>query len=190
MRLAKALMTLALFRPAAPQTLRFADVTWGDAPATVERKLRAGGFAPGHIDDEGDMPFHGRVAGYEGDGWIYFANGRAVKTLFVVRPTPDQALGTYDRMRATLLREHGPTRHQVALYTPPFAKGDGHDLDAVRAGKLYIATVWRDGPDDRPLQGSDPGIILHVTRDLTVNLAFEGPGWTAETARRRAAGQR
>lgn len=190
MRLARALLTLSLFRPAAPkQTLRFADITWGDAPATVERKLVAGGFTLAGTDN-GDVGFRGRVASYDGDGWIYFARGHAVKALFVVRPAAPQVVGIYERMRAALLRQYGPTRHNLEAYAAPYARGDGHEADALRAGKLTLACAWRDGPDDGPLKGDDPGIILRATPEMSVKLSFEGPAWTAESARRRAAGER
>src|SRR5690242_8059807 len=112
MRLAKALLTFGLLRPTLPpQTFSFAGVRWGDSPTVVETKLRAEGFAiAGH--DGADVAFRGRVAGYDGEGWIYFASGHAVKALFIVSPPPAQVMGTYDRLRSWVTRQYGSTRHQ------------------------------------------------------------------------------
>jgi hypothetical protein len=185
--LANVLSRIGLFRSSSSQTLRFAGIVWGDSASTVERKLAAAGFTLAGVD-AGDVGFRGRVAGYDGDGWIYFAKRAAVKALFVVRPAPEHLVGTYERMRIVLLREYGQTRHQLASYQAPYARGDGREVEALQGGKLALATAWKDGPDTGDLKADDPGIILRVTRDLKVYLSFEGPGWTAEAARRRAAG--
>jgi hypothetical protein len=164
--------------------MEFAAIGWGDDRSTVEEKLRTASFSIAG-EEGGDVAFRGRVAGYDGEGWAYFAKGHAVKVVFIVRPPPNQVLGTYDGLRSWLVRDYGQTRHEVESYQAPYAAGDGRALEALRAGRAIIASAWKDGPESGRLSASDPGVILRVGSDLTVKLAYEGPGWTKEVARRR-----
>jgi hypothetical protein len=185
MGLAQALLTLVLNRtPATTQVMQFAGIVWGDTPAAVDTKLRAGGFTPADKDGE-DIGFRGSFAGYEGTGWVYFAKGKAVKTIFVIRPAAEQVLPTYDRVRSWLTRQYGKTTHQMETYDAPYAKGDGRALEALREGKSFIGTAWREGPDTGPLDASSPGVILRAGKDLAVRLSYEGPGWSDEVKRRQ-----
>jgi hypothetical protein len=133
--------------------------------------------------DQGDIAFHGRIAGHDGTGWVYLARGRAVKATFSIRTDPAQVLGTYDRLRSALVRQYGQTSHGAELFEAPFAQGDGRALEALGAGKGMIATAWRE-------EESDPnvGLVLMIGRDLAVKLSFEGPEWHAEAQRRTRAG--
>jgi hypothetical protein len=190
MRFASMLVALGVLRASsAPQTMRFAGIQWGDTPAAVDAKLRSHGFAPLARDGD-DIGFRGRVAGYDGDGWVYFAGGHAVKTQFIIASTAARVLSTYDDVRRWVARQYGATRHQTEIYQPPYARGDGRTIEALQAGKVFIGSAWKDGPDTGPLEGSDPGIIVRATKELRVTVSFEGPGWTAEARRRIAAGQR
>lgn len=168
--------------------MQFAEIRWGDTPATADAKLRAHGFKPIAHDGE-DIGFHGRIAGHDGDGWIFFAGGHAVKAQFIVQSTPAQVIATYDDMRRWVTKQYGPTKHQLETYDAPYARGDGHEVDALQAGKVFLGTAWKDGDPTGALQGDDPGIIVRATKELRVTVSFEGPAWKAEARRRIAAGQ-
>jgi hypothetical protein len=188
MRFAHALLTLALNRSAEPpQTLQFAGILWGDTPKVVEGKLRSSGFDPAAKDGE-DIGFRGRVAGYDGDGWIYFARGKAVKAIFIIRPEPEQVLGVYDRLRTQLSRQYGKPRTQLEAYRAPYAKGDGRETEALRTGFADIGTVWKEPTDTTPIKATDPGIILRAAKDMTVKLSFESVAWHDEMQRRLKTG--
>jgi hypothetical protein len=184
MGLAQALLTLVLHRAPAVQVMQFAGIVWGDTPAAVDAKLRANGFTPAGKDGE-DIGFRGTFAGYDGEGWVYFAKGRAVKTTFVIRPAPDQVLAIYDRIRSYLARQYGKTPHALESFEAPYERGDGHELEALRAGKAFIGSAWREGPDAGPLVPSEPGVILRAGRDLDVRVSYEGAGWGDEVKRRQ-----
>ena len=179
MSIARMLRTFTLGRGAArANVLHFAGVGWGDPLATVQRKLHEAGHV---VDgtDAGDIAFHGRVFGYAGTGWVYFARGAALKVTFSVRPQLADVLRTYDHLRSALRRQYGPTPHVAELFEPPFARNDGRELEGIPLGKVFLATAWREQPEV-----ADVGLILLVTRELAVKLSYEGPGWTAEAQRR------
>ena len=167
------------------QTMRFADIAWGDSPRTVENKLRAAGFTPGEHDGD-DVGFTGTYASYDGHGWVYMSRRRAVKVMFVIRPEPDQVLGAYDWIDRLLVRQYGRTPHRVESFMAPYASGDGRELEALRAGKATIAAAWKEGEDGTPLRAADPGVILRATSDLAVRLSYESAAWGAEAERRKA----
>lgn len=180
MQLGRALLTLGLFRSIGvpPVELpRFAGITWEDRQVTVERKLVAAGYALAGTD-AGDLAFRGKLAGYDGEGWVYFAaDGKAAKVIFTVRPREERLLDTYDRMRRSLIRTYGDAKG-VEIFTPPYARDDGRTLEAIREGKAIIATAWKLQARD------DMGTLLQVRQELTIRASYEGPNWAAEIRRR------
>ena len=179
MRFTDMLPAFARFRPAMPHAYQFAGIRWGDDAKVVKEKLRAAGHAIEAVD-EGDIAFRGRVSGYEGTGWVYFAGKGATKVTFTVRPAPNDVLDVYDRLRSAFLRQYGATPHVVERFDAPYAKGDGKAAEAIQLGHTFIATAWRENSEN-----AEVGFIILVTKDPGVRLSYEGPAWHAEAQRRR-----
>lgn len=170
----------SLLSSAPPGRITFADIGWGESAASATRKLVAAGYAIDATDD-GDIAFHGRFASYPATGWLWVGLGKVQKVSLTVTPGEADLLGALERVRGQLIQRLGPTPHMVEIFEKPFAKGDGKIFDAIRANKVILGGFWREQEDNIHV-----GCVLRVLPELTIKIAFEGPGWQAEIKRRDA----
>ncbi len=176
----------ALGKKPTTSKLTFADIQWGDSLELARQKLTAAGYTIGGVDD-GDLGFSGEFANTKGTGWVWLTHEKSPlvqKVSFTVSPEEDDLFFAYDRVRRALIHTMGPTPHQTEIFEAPFSSGDGRANEALRAGKAIIGTFWREQEEIITV-----GCVMRITKELSIKIACEGPGWQAELARREQLSQ-
>jgi len=78
----------------------------------------------------------------------------------------------YDEVKRGLTETYGPPTYDIAEFTAPYARGDGREVEAIKAGKATFITGWEN-------TDSDGGMFLFLDRDADVAISWEAPGWNA-----------
>jgi len=132
-------------------------------------------------DDDGNLIFHGEVFGDSASVLLFMNNSSQLAKVAVIIITPDEdARRTYDNLKRSLIAKYGEPTDDFHFFSSPYEENDGYELTAFRVGKATFASYWHPGP------GKNVPVSIDITQRLNVEVTYEGPGWTEESARRRA----
>jgi hypothetical protein len=168
--------------PAAPAAEerypRFADLPWGASGATVKKTLSAKGYRFEAKVGDVDQNWKGTVAGHEtAISCVFNPQGELVSVLLWIEPDRGSYWRVYREMVDSLTVKYGAPTTVMDRFDYPFQDGgdDNRDL-ALHSGKAHFASWW----------GSDTQLMVGLTKKETILIAYCGPGWPAESARRDA----
>ena len=153
----------------------FADLKWGASTASVRSQLAAKGFDT-EIDSDGDVKFKGRLIGYPAVGWAVLVSNRLLKVEAIIVTPDNKARQAYSEMKEVLIGKYGSPTGKYEFFTKPYYEGDGHEGQALRLGKATFTLFWGNA------------LSMGITEKLTVQLTYESPEWSAESARRKKRG--
>jgi hypothetical protein len=160
--------------------IRFADVPWGAPSSVAKAQVRASGFTLDSVDKDGDLTFHGTVVGRKAIGVILFTpDGKTVKARVSIVTPDDEARQVYATTVEALSRKYGEPYGNLEEFEYPYEKDDGHEETAIKMGKATIATLWRSPTDE-----GGTGVAVQISKQLNVEIIYEGPGWKGEADRR------
>jgi hypothetical protein len=172
-------------KPNDPYT--YNGIAWGSDRATVDKKLADVGL----IFDKEDRSvsehvvqvlYKGQIAGEEAAAVASFDQGGKVHKIGVTFLTADEdCIPKFESVKAILVNKYGRPDVDIEHYDSPYEKGDGHQRTAIKLGLCTIAALWEND--------AKTSIGLTVNKDLTVSVAYEGPGWSDLVDKARAKGK-
>jgi hypothetical protein len=168
----------------AQTSLRFANIPWGATAAEVRAKLATAKFTVDSVDSDGDIDFHGKINHHEVYGFVFLANGHAVKVyMTVAQPgtTPRSARELYTEINESMETKYGPPTIDADEVDYPYTKGEPDADQAIGAGLAHISRVWIVTTPD-----GEEGIVTSILKNMNVSVAYESAAWPTEVQRRRA----
>lgn len=180
------------FPAAAAEPFQFAGIPWGSNSATVIAKMKAAGFVfkPSKKGDPtfgtDDLHFVGVLTHIKAGAFAYFDKGKLGKIMITMLPADADALRTYQDMRTTLVTKYDEPKADdtVAVIGLPYVNGDGHEEQAIRAGKGHFLTTW-----SRDMGGAKTSdLTVRIPTNLAVLIEYEGPEFAAASKQRQARG--
>ena len=170
--------------PSRPAEFSLGTIPWGASPDSVTSLIEPRGYNFNRVDADGDLWFDGVLYRAPTRVYAFMSEQRFVKVRMFITSADEDALTTYQTVRAELTKQYGAPRETVEHFEAPHRKGDKKELDAIRAGKADIRTHWVSAG------GRTPHVAVQVTEKLIVIVDYEGPAWERESLRRRRAAMR
>jgi hypothetical protein len=169
--------------PAAAQATEFtfAGLAWMSRAEDVRAALERKGYSFAQANGDGDYEFTGTLIGQKAQLIALMADGKLAKFVVFLATPDEKARATYADLRATLVEKYGPPTETIERFVAPYAKGDGHEDEAIKERKGELRTYW--------LRDAKPGpkfLGISVTDNLGVRVVYESPDWTREAERRQA----
>jgi hypothetical protein len=158
----------------------FGDLQWGSRPTAVREHLSSQGYRYQGQSVDGEEVFGGRLMGHPASVLPIYADDKLVRVLVVIRADANRSLATYRAAVEQLSSIYGPPDRQVESYESPYAAGDGQEEAAIATDKATIGAVW-----DKAVR-----LTAVVQNDGQTAVAYDGPGWQADDARRHKRGGR
>lgn len=168
--------------PSRPAEFSLAGIPWEIRPDSVTSLIEPRGYNFNRVDEDGDLWFDGILLQTPTRIYAFMAEEKLVK-MRVFMSTPDEeAVSTYQNVRAELVKQYGQPKQTVEQYSAPYKKGDSKELEAIRSGKATVETHWLPTGPARMSH-----VAVSITDELVVVIDYEGPSWERESLRRRRA---
>jgi len=158
-------------------TTPFANIPWGISPGAVKIKLAEKGFVPDV--STGTNAYIGTFMGVKTQVLTFYRGGGVQKIVLNMLTDDNAAITTYRDIRNVFIKKLGDPDTSVVKYDYPYSKEDGQDLQAIRAGKLTVFTMWPDSA------ANNSGIVVSIEKKLTVEITYETQVWAAAIAKER-----
>jgi hypothetical protein len=166
--------------PSRPAQFSLQGVPWGIPADSVTSLIEPRGYNFNRVDGDGDLWFDGILFRSPTRIYAFMGEERLVKFRVVIGSDDEDALSVYQSARAELIKQYGRPKETTEEFEPPYRKGDGKELEAIRAGKATFHTYWQVGAGARANH-----VSIHVTEALAVAVDYDGPMWQRESLRRR-----
>lgn len=161
---------------------RFLDIPWASQASKTRAELTSHGFTVSATDQDGDMPFSGRILDHEVVGWALMSPTDGLTKIQIVFQTRN-GVGYRDIYREvvnTLTQKYG-NGEDHAWFESPYEKGDGYEDTAIRVDKGHVFTTWAGLGGDVAT-----GLIVDISKDLNIDVQYESSLWHKELERRRS----
>ena len=159
-----------------------AGIPWAISRDSATTLIEPRGYNYNSTDADGDMWFDGVLMNTPTRVFAYMAQDSLVRLRVRMITTDENALATYARVRAELVRQYGRPYESSEEYHAPYTKGS-NPVEAVQAGKAVINSHWKVGSGRRQTH-----ITVQVPRELVVVIDYDGPNWNREFVRRQRSG--
>jgi hypothetical protein len=160
----------------------FAGVPWGSAPDTIHSTLAQRGYQFAETDGDGDLVFSGKSGATNVDVFeVLDPAHKLVKSLIVIHPAANDLIDVFHSVGKALTDKFGAPSAVYEEYsgTHTGAKTDDDRRAAIAAGDATLASFW--------FYADGSVTYAQVAKELTIQVSYESPRWTAEAARRKAA---
>lgn len=77
----------------------------------------------------------------------------------------------FEEMKGALRELYGAPSYDIAEFEAPYARGDGRELEALRAEKATYSAGWQNS-------GQEGGVFLYLDRDADLAVSWEAPEWS------------
>jgi hypothetical protein len=165
--------------PSRPAEFSLAGIPWGIAADSVTELMSPRGYNYNKTDDDGDLWFDGVLYRTATRVYAFMGQQRLVKFRMVINTPDEDAVGTYQKVRAELIRQYGQPKETVEEFEAPYTKGDGRIANAFKDKKAAMRTYWLPSGTRTSL------VAVAVSTNLAVVVDYETPAWDKESVRRR-----
>lgn len=131
------------------------------------------GVSPVLEDDESLVYENCRFGEHDGSSIdLYFFDRKLYKGIVSVPPKSEpDILDEYKAMLNTLTAEYGKPVKSMEDFTPPFKKGDGHEIEAIQDGKGDVSAFWIF-PAGQGIANAKASILLSITKRKDFMLSY------------------
>jgi hypothetical protein len=160
---------------------RFLDIPWASQASKTRAELTSHGFTVSATDRDGDIPFSGRILDHEVIGWAMMSPTDGLAKIQIVFQTRN-GVGYRDIYRevvSTMTQKYGAGEDH-AWFESPYTSGDGYEDTAIRVDKGHVYTTWAG------LGGTATGLIVDISKELSIDVQYESSLWHKEVERRRS----
>jgi len=174
------------FSPASAGTTwnTFGGIPFGETVADTRSMMAVKGYTFSERTAAGNDRFLGRILDTKTDIIAFYDDtSHLAKFLVNIETADDDARQVFNQLHTQLIAKYGDPRSDYHFFSSPYTDGDGYANSAIKLGKGTFSTYWPQ-PD-----GTDM-VWLEITKQLTVEVGYEGPTWDAYVDRRRANGSK
>lgn len=167
---------------ATQEEIRFAGVPWNASAKVIKTAMADIGLEFVEKDKDGDLVFEGTISGEPARLFAILTKGeKLVKWQIIIGPPDHRTLPYYRQLKSEMIEQYGSPKIDIEEWKYPYNDGDhvGHEETAIKNGKGTLAASWSRG------ESMYPGVVVQITDRLTVNVDYEGVGWSEELARRK-----
>lgn len=158
---------------AAQDNNSFWNLKYGSSRKQIETQiLKERGLSPYNKGSENskslyytDCTFSGEKVKFIG---IDFVDDKFYEAVILLEPTSETVIFTmFNRLKNNLSEKYGDPTISRSKFKTPYEKGDGYEIQAIKAGKASFVAKW-----DSPVLDPVNEIAIMINRDVQVALIY------------------
>ncbi|HEY2067480.1 MAG TPA: hypothetical protein VGG84_16105 [Gemmatimonadaceae bacterium] len=169
--------------PSRPAEFSLTGIPWGISADSVTELMSPRGYNYNKTDDDGDLWYDGVLYRTATRVYAFMGQQKLTKFRMVINTPDEEAVATYQKVRAELIRQYGQPKETVEEYEPPYTKGDARLINAFKEKKAAMRTYWL------PTGTRTSLVAVAVSNNLAVVVDYETTAWDKESVRRRQHGR-
>ena len=157
----------------------YANIAWGSSAEKVKAAMASQGLRFVEKTEDGDLVFKGSLMNQNVLAFAMIAHDSLLKIEIAFLTPDNEARAFYHQMIDVLKQQYGEPHDVTESFEPPYHDGDGHEQEAIQQGKALFLTGWGTNVEKTET------MWVTISEYLTVVLAYETPGFIAESKLRK-----